>query len=229
MCGRFTHLVSWAELRDIMNLLQDAPPEGFGPRYNIAPTQAAIVIRADRDTHDRTAAMLRWGLAPRWSKQAERGPINARIETAAEKPMFRDAMQKRRCIVPASGFYEWQVVTPGKPKQPWYMTPAADTAAASGGIFALAGLWETHPDLGHSFCILTTEPNDLMRPIHNRMPVILAPAQIDEWLSEDPLRFDPARPFPDAFMRAHRVGTRVNKPANDDEALIAPAADATLF
>lgn len=226
MCGRFTHLISWAELRDIMNLLQDDPPEGFSaPRYNIAPTQLAPIIRADRDTHDRRADMVRWGFAPRWSKEPAKGPINARVETGAEKPMFREAMQKRRCIVPASGFYEWQTVTPGKPKHPWYITPAPGTTP----ILAFAGLWESHPEVGHTFCILTTAPNALMRPIHDRMPVILTPAQIDEWLSEEPIRFDASAPYPDAFMHAVRVGTKVNKPANDDPSLIRPVEDSGLF
>lgn len=227
MCGRFVLTLTWIVLRDRMNLLQDDPPPGLFPRYNIAPTQVALIIRADRDTNDRTAAMLRWGLAPRWSKQAERGPINARIETAADKPMFRDAMKHRRCIIPASGFYEWQAHAPGKAKQPWYITPAPDPGASAPdeACFAFAGLWESHPEIGHTFCILTTEPNELMRPIHDRMPVILAPAQFDEWLSSDPVRFDPAVPFPAEFMDARRVSSRVNKPANDDPSLIAPDDD----
>lgn len=221
MCGRFTHLLTWAELRDIMNLLQDDPPEGFdAPRWNIAPTQRAVVIRADRDTHDRRADMFRWGLAPRWSKDPEKGPINARVETAATTPMFRDAMARRRCVVPASGFYEWQVVTPGKAKAPWSITPTPD----AGRIFCFAGLWETHPDIGPTFCILTTAPNGLMAPIHNRMPVILSPAQVDEWLvgegDGECVRFDASAPFPEQFMQARRVSTRVNKPQIDDPSVL---------
>ena len=219
MCGRYTHLITWAVLREIMDLLRTDAPEGWpGPRYNIAPTQLAPVIRAN-EKGERAASMLRWGFAPHWSKTPDRGPINARVEGIGHKPMFRDAMKKRRCIVPASGFYEWQAVAGSKTKQPWYMTPAGTGALP---IFAFAGLWESHPEVGETFCILTTEPNTLMRPIHNRMPVILEPDKFDAWLSAGPLSFDPSEPYPAPSMTAQRVGTKVNSPRTDASSLIEP-------
>lgn len=215
MCGRYTHLITWAALREIMDLLRADAPEGYfpGPRYNIAPTQLAPVIRAN-EKGERTASMLRWGFAPHWSKTPDRGPINARVEGIADKPMFRSAMKTRRCIVPASGFYEWQPIAGSKTKQPWYMTPEGSP------LFAFAGLWESHPDVGENYCILTTEPNSLMRPIHNRMPVILAPEQYESWLSSEAIGFDPAAPFSEKLMSAKRVGTRVNTPKIDEPSLI---------
>jgi len=216
MPGRITHHIPWEELREFMNLAMDDPPEGWSLRYNLAPNQLAPIIRADRDTNDRFLAMARWGLATRRSRDAERGPINARIESVSKKPTFRDAFHKRRCIVPATGYYEWQMVTPGKPRVPWYFTPVGTP------VFAFAGLWEAQPDTGLTCCICTTEPNALVHPIHHRMGVILAPAQIDEWLSNAPLRFDPAKPYPPEFMKIHRVSRRVRNPENDDPTVIEP-------
>jgi len=215
MCGRYTHLITWKMLREIMALLMEDEPEGFSStRYNIAPTQQAPVIRAN-EKGERSAAMLRWGLAPHWSKTPERGPINARVEGIADKPMFRTAIKSRRCIVPASGFYEWQAIAGSKTKQPWYITPAE-----GGPLFAFAGLWESHDEVGETFCILTTAPNELMRPIHDRMPVLLAREQWENWLACEPIRSDLAQSFPAESMAARRVGTKVNNPKSDDRSLI---------
>jgi len=222
MCGRYTHLITWKMLREIMALLMEDEPDGFSStRYNIAPTQRAPVIRAN-EKGERSAAMLRWGLAPHWSKTPERGPINARVEGIADKPMFRTAIKSRRCIVPASGFYEWQVIDGSKTKQPWYMTPSPSSEVP---FFAFAGLWESHDEIGETFCILTTAPNELMRPIHDRMPVILHREQWENWLACEPIRSDLAQSFPAESMAARRVGTRLNSPKIDEPSLI-EAADA---
>ena len=157
-----------------------APPE-VRKRYNIAPTQLAPVIRVD--DNERAIAMLRWGLVPSWAKELAVGTqmINARAETVAEKPAFRKALEKRRCIVPATGFYEWQGA-PGQ-KQPYAITfPEAP-------VFGFAGLWERwRPEGGEpveTFTIVTTDANETVGTIHDRMPVILSPEQADTWLSSD--------------------------------------------
>jgi putative SOS response-associated peptidase YedK len=176
-----------------------------------------VVIRADLDTHDRRADMMRWGLAERSSREPSKGPASAPVETAAEKPMYRDAMAKRRCIVPASGFFAWQAGDgPRGAKRPWCIEPHG----AAGNVLALAGVWESHPEVGQTFCILTTVPNALIAPIHDRMPVILTPAQWDEWLGDGPVRFDVSVPFPAACMRARRVGKRVNSAEHDDPSVL---------
>jgi putative SOS response-associated peptidase YedK len=203
MCTGFTLQLMWPELRDTMNLLDDEAPEGFdAPRCAIVSGQRAVVIRADRDTHDRRADMMRWGLALRSSRDPSKGPIHAPIEAGAEKPMFRDAMAKRRCIVPATGYFAWQAGEGSRaPKVLWCIEPEG----AAGRVLAFAGLWESHPEVGQTFCIMTTVPNALTAPIDDRMPVVLTPAQWDEWLADGPVRFDAAAPFPAACLRARRV------------------------
>lgn len=165
--------------------------------------------------------MLSWGLVPRASPGGERGFINARAETAWEKPSFREAFVRRRCLVPATGFYEWQKLD-AKHRQPWLIR------LASGRPFAFAGLWEPPAASGSSptCAILTTEPNAIARPIHDRMPVILDPADYALWL--DPAVTVPAevrpllRPFPAEAMTAFPVTTAVNRPAFDDPACLTP-------
>lgn len=202
------------------------------PRFNIAPSQDAPVVRADAGG-GRRLDPLRWGLVPFWSKDLSIGnrTINARSETAATSPAFREAMRKRRCIVPASGFYEWQTIEGSRRKQPWYITPDDND-----GLLAFAGLWESwdgppdgdRPGNGPllTFTILTTAANEVMRPVHNRMPVILAPGQYGAWL--DPALTDPAAvapmlaPCPPERLRLRRVGTWVNSPAHEDARCIEP-------
>lgn len=218
MCGRFNQTASGEEVASAFEL--DEAPE-LGPRYNIAPTQAAAVVGIQPKTGRRGLAQLRWGLVPRDALGPERGLINARAETAWQKPSFREAFARRRCLVPATGFFEWQKLD-ARRRQPWLMRLAAD------GPFALAGLWEPAcraPGATPSFTILTTQPNELARAIHDRMPVILAPADYARWL--DPgLGTSELRallgPYPAAAMTAYAVGTRVNNPAFDDPQCLEP-------
>lgn len=187
MCGRYALSATATELIEHFQLL--ACPD-FSPRYNIAPTSTIPVIRHKPDT-GRVGQLVRWGLIPSWSKEPTSKLNNARGETVAEKPSFRTSFARHRCLIPASGFYEWQTVA-GK-KQPFYIHPAEP-----GGFFVFAGLlaaWQA-PD-GQtivSTCIITTGPNDVMAPIHDRMPVILESGQFDAWL-------DPALPGPVEMIR----------------------------
>ncbi len=213
MCGRFSQTQSAATLAEVFALAQvpDLPP-----RYNFAPTQAVPAV-LQTDPSLRQFKTLRWGLIPAWAKDIAIGArlINARAETVAEKPSFRSAFAQRRCLVLADGFYEWQRLE--RQKQPYYFR------LSDGGPFAFAGLWERwHSPSGEvleSCTILTTEPNDLLRPIHNRMPVILQPDDYDLWL--DPHLRQPERllsllhPYSPEAMTAYPVSTRVNNPAND--------------
>jgi putative SOS response-associated peptidase YedK len=218
MCGRYT-------LRTPPSVLVEHFRLGFipemSPRYNVAPTQQiGIVRRADGD--QREFAWAQWGLVPRWAKDPKIGNsmINARAETAAEKPAFRDAYRKRRCLIAADGFYEWKK-TGAKTKQPYYMRLKDDRP------FGIAGLWERCGEL-ESCTILTTSPNELCANVHDRMPVILSPNDYDQWL--DPALTDPAdlQPLLDAYpadeMLATPVSTHVNNVRNIDKACIAPAA-----
>ena len=177
MCGRFSQTAT-PEVVARQFALTDPPL--FTPRYNIAPPQPIAAIRITSDTTTRTLVMLRWGLIPSWAKDPKIGNqcINAKSETVAEKPSYRSGFKKRRCLVIATGFYEWQVR--GRVKQPMWI------GLRSKSPFAFAGLWEHwKPDeveLLETCTIITTEPNNLMAPIHNRMPVILAPTAYDQWL-----------------------------------------------
>ena len=222
MCGRFALVATGEEVASHYQL----PETPFiAPRYNIAPTQPVAAVRLD-NAGARQLTHFQWGLIPSWSKDPALGSkmINARAETAADKPAFRAAFKRRRCLIPATGFYEWQA-TDGR-KQPMHIR------AAGGGLLSLAGLWEVWhaPDGGEleTCTILTTTPNTLMEPIHNRMPVILDPADYAMWL-------DPAtaldqlnhllRPFAPEMLAAYPVSTAVNRPQNDTADCIAPLAE----
>lgn len=221
MCGRFTLAVP-AEQVAAQFQLPTAPE--LAPRYNIAPTQQIAVVRAG--DADRTLSMMRWGLVPSWAKELSIGArmINARAETAAEKPAFRSAMKQRRCLIPADGFYEWQAQPGGK--QPFHIR------MADGRPFAFAGLWEqwrTPEGQWLETCtILTTSANELMRQLHDRMPVIIPPEQYALWL--DPALHDTEplqellTPYPAEEMTARPVSKAVNKVGNDDPSLLAPVA-----
>jgi putative SOS response-associated peptidase YedK len=196
------------------------------PSYNVAPTQevAAVLL----ESGERRLEMLRWGLIPSWADDPQIGSrmINARSETAAEKPSFRTAFRKRRCLIPADGFYEWQKT--GNGKQPYYIH------MKDGSPFVFAGLWETWGGDGkdeiRSCTILTTDPNELIAPIHNRMPVILYPENYELWLDPDVREVDLLSsllgPYPEDAMEAYPVSRRVNSPANDEPSCIEPAARA---
>ncbi len=215
MCGRFGLSVSGPELADLLAIDVDDLPE-IPARFNIAPTDPAPVMRID-SSGDRRVELLRWGLVPSWAKTRSVGArmINARSETAAEKSAFRSAFQRRRCLVPSDGFYEWERRPDGK--QPWHI------GMTDRGVFAMAGLWEfwrdpvTEEGL-KTFTILTTEANGVLAPIHDRMPVILDPPAFDAWLDPDspPARvLDLMRPYPDDLMVRWPVSTRVNNSRHD--------------
>ena len=224
MCGRFT-LRAPASLVAEQFTLFELPP--FAPRFNIAPSQPVAVVRLApaQGQPQRELAWLRWGLIPSWAKDPAIGNrmINARAETVAEKPAYRAALRRRRCLLAADGFYEWQR-TDGR-KQPYFIHLCDDRP------FAFAGLWEAWegPDDSYieSCTLLTTEPNELIRPIHNRMPVILAPDDYEPWLDPAVQKPEPLvpllRPYPSDEMAAHPVSTLVNSPTNDDPKCIEPA------
>ena len=216
MCGRFTLRSSAAEFANLFRI--DVPFE-VAHRYNIAPTQPHPIIRADGEHRVSTA---RWGLIPSWAKDRKIGYklINARAETVAEKPSFRSAFERRRCLIPASGFYEWQVTHSGKQPQLISLT--------GGGLLAFAGLWERW-EKGEqpleTFTIITTTANDLLSPIHNRMPVILPPEVFDVWL--DPEVSPEAaqkllQPFPAEEMQHHAVSTIVNNIRHETPECVEP-------
>ncbi|WP_458207518.1 SOS response-associated peptidase [Haladaptatus sp. NG-SE-30] len=206
MCGRLSLFALEADLTERFDA---TPTRPLRPRYNVAPGQAHPVVR--NDTPDEMHFPT-WGLVPHWTDQFSGGHINARTETLAEKPSFRDAYRERRCLVLADGFYDWKQTATGK--QPFRMTRADEKP------FAMAGLWEPWSGNGGekktSFTVVTTEPNDLVREVHHRMPVILAPEDEETWLhgAEDDLKsvFDP---FPAEEMRAYPVSKNVNNPKND--------------
>lgn len=215
MCGRYTirrHQKELAERFGVTELFEEFDER---PRFNVAPTQLVPVVVAG-EAGDRALRGMRWGFTPSWSKDGRPGPINARGETVASKPMFRAAYKRRRCLLPADGFYEWQARPGGGPKQPWYIT------RTDGDLFAFAGLWEHWDGDGDvvSCLIITTTPNELMRPIHDRMPVIVAPGDYGAWLGGD-APGELLRPFPAGSLEARRVSTYVNSPRHDDERCVA--------
>jgi putative SOS response-associated peptidase YedK len=223
MCGRFNLTASGEEIAEAFDL--DEVPE-IAPRYNIAPTQPAAVVGLNADSGRRRLNLLRWGLVPEGAPETDRGHINARAETAWQKPSFRDAFAQRRCLVPATGFYEWQRT--GARKRPWVFT------LASGAPFAFAGLWEppAHEAAPATFTILTTEPNDLARTVHDRMPVILPHDAWEPWLDPTPGRGPALRgllvPYPSDAMAAHPISTTINNPRIDDPSCLAPEREPPL-
>ncbi|MGB7549498.1 MAG: SOS response-associated peptidase [Terracidiphilus sp.] len=224
MCGRFARQSTQEVLADWFGVELEEMP-WFAPTWNAAPQSVQPVVRLQRDSGRREFALLRWGLVPFWAKDAKfaYSTFNARTEEAAAKPAFREALRKRRCLVPADAFYEWQRLDP-KTKRPYAI------ALRSGEPCALAGLWERwEPREGEAletFTVLTTDPNALMEPIHNRMPVILEPRDYARWLEGgDPARppVDLLRPYPAEKMRAWPVSDRVGNVRNNDAELLAPS------
>ena len=222
MCGRFSQSFTWAEIQSFYNLLNDLAPN-LKPSWNVAPTQDIGVIGARDEGLGFT--QMRWGLVPYWAKDLLIGAklINARADSLAVKPAFRDALAKRRCIIPASGFFEWQGTGAGK--TPWYIT------SQSGEPLSFAGLWERwknpEGEWLRSATIITTDTNDTLRPLHNRMPVILARADVERWLIDG----NPAllRPAPNEAVTSWPVSTRVNNVKNDAPDLIERAPATTLL
>jgi len=221
VCGRFNQTASGEEIAEAFALDET---QDLAPRYNIAPTQPVPVVVVEPASSRRVLVERKWGLVPRDALGKERGFINARAESAASKPAFSEAFAERRCLVPATGFYEWQQVD-ARRRQPWLIR------LASGAPFAFAGLWEPAPaalpGTSPTFTILTTQPNDVMRKVHDRMPVILAPASYGRWLDPALRSFEELRelvaPFSALAMTAYPVSTHVNNAAFDDPACLAPA------
>lgn len=227
MCGRFTSTTTDPDTLTDTFTLAEIRVEHLQPRYNVAPTQPILTIVADSDSQ-RFLGTMRWGLIPFWHKDPKRtgGHINARSETAAEKPTFRSAFRKRRCLIIADGFYEWQKNEDGN-KTPMYIYLKDQQP------FGMAGLWErwTHPETGEVWvtcAILTTSANQVLKPLHHRMPVILSSDDYGRWLDptlEDADALQPLmQPYPDEALTYHPVSTRVNNVRNDDARLIERAS-----
>ena len=221
MCGRVALTASGEELAEAFGL--DEAPR-MEARYNIAPSQPLLVVR--REHGRRHSGNLRWGLARRASGEGEASEpggllINARSETIASKPSFREAFKRRRCLIPASGFYEWKKT--GGRSRPFFIR------FRSGGLFAMAGIWEppaeTEPDSAGACVILTTEPNSLLLTLHDRMPVILPPEGYETWL-QDAVTPGALRgllsPYPDEALVAQPVGLAVNDPRHEGPVCLEP-------
>ena len=224
MCGRFTLTTTPHELLEAFpGLLLPQAKDALEPRFNIAPSQPVAVISNDGKYQ---LSFYNWGLIPSWAKDIKIGHrmINARAETLSEKPSFKAAYRYRRCIIPTSGFYEWQRDTARKTKIPHYIHMASKLP------FAMAGLWEIWRNSDgseiRSCNIITTTPNQLIALIHNRMPVILPPNAYNLWLDpreQSPLALDPLlQPYPADYMAAYPVSTFVNSPGNDSPVCIQP-------
>lgn len=223
MCGRFTLTADPKKIKDAFPWLK--VPAGIQPRFNIAPTQPVAAVPNDGENR---LDFFTWGLVPFWAKDPSIGSrmINARAETLAEKPAFRNAYRRRRCLILADGFYEWQQQGDGKGKIPIYIY------MNSGEPFAFGGLWENwqSPDGSEilSCTIITTPPNELVSPIHNRMPLILPQSSYELWLEPgevSPDRLDPLlKPFSAGQMKFHPVSRQVNNPANEDPSCIQEVA-----
>jgi putative SOS response-associated peptidase YedK len=221
MCGRFARRSTQEVLADWFGVeLEDMP--WFAPDYNAAPQSTQPVVRLNADSGKREFALMRWGLVPYWAKDAKIGysTINARVEEAAAKPLFREAFKKRRCLIPADAFYEWQQLNQ-KMKRPFAF------ALQNGDPYAFAGLWERwKPREGlplETFTILTTDPNALAERVHNRMPVILEPRDYSRWMEPgDPARppVDLLRPYPAEKMHSWPVDERVGNVRNNDAELL---------
>jgi putative SOS response-associated peptidase YedK len=219
MCGRYTIIASPKQLQDLFGY-KERP--NFPPRYNVAPTQPVPVVRVVNGK--RHFALVRWGLLPSWVKDPKKFAllINARGETVSDKPAYKAGMKRRRCLIPADGFYEWKAG--GTRKQPYFIR------AKSGEPFAFAGLWETwtgpNGEELETAVIVTTQANETLAPIHDRMPVIVPPDQFDLWLdhsSEDTTAASALiRPAPENLLEAYAVSADVNRVANDNPKLIEP-------
>jgi len=221
MCGRFTLTVDPAELKDEFGNYT-FPPQ-FAPRFNIAPTQPVLVIPNDGSNK---ADFFQWGLIPFWAKDPSIGNrlINARGETLAEKPSFRGSYKYKRCLILTDGFYEWKAQPGTKSKTPYFIH------LKDRQPFAFAGLWdEWHGPDGSQIrtcMIITTSPNDLMKSLHNRMPVILPSDSYEQWLNKTPQtpeNLNPLiKPYPSEKMNAYPVSTLVNSPQNDRAECVVP-------
>ena len=224
MCGRYT-LTKPKDLGPYFPNVELPPKEALRPRFNIAPTQPVMALANNRPER---FDYFHWGLIPSWAKDPSIGNrmINARAETLAQKPAFRSALRRRRCLVPADGFYEWRKEADGKTKTPMYIR------LKSGEPFAFAGLWEVwHAPDGSvvpSCTLVTGEPNEVVRPVHDRMVVILPRDRYDQWLDPGEQRAakleELLKPYPAEEMEAYEVSRTVNNPKNDVPACVASPA-----
>lgn len=222
MCGRFTNRITPAQYQECFDVLY---AEERRPRFNVAPTQSIPVIRPKNGQRELFQAS--WGLVPSWAKERKIGSslINARADTVATKPSYRSAFKRHRCLIPVDGFYEWRQIGP-KEKQPYFIH------RKDGAPFAFAGLWECwkspQGEELESACLITTEPNKLMEPIHNRMPVILSPSDYDRWMNTPPEDSKSLQslliPFVADDLQADPVSKLVNAPRNDVPQCIEPLA-----
>jgi putative SOS response-associated peptidase YedK len=220
MCGRFA-LHANPDVVALQFGLDAAP--ALERRYNVCPGTDVLAVRADRAGR-RASGDYRWGLIPHWAKDPSIGQklANARGESLDERPAFRDAFREWRCLVPASGYYEWKTI--GRTKQPWYLRPLD---AELFGLAAITALWHGPHGPVRSLSLITTAPNSLTGKIHDRMPLIVAPQDYAAWLDPELTDIDSlkhlVRPYAEERMQAHAVSPRVNRPEPDDPALIEPA------
>jgi putative SOS response-associated peptidase YedK len=217
MCGRYTLASTADELVEAFDV--PVPTFELTPRYNVAPSQLAPVVAEDR--HGRRLGMLTWGFVPRAAADVGSAIINARSESVADKPSFRDAFARRRCLIPADGFYEWKAS--GGAKVPYWIHPRA------GGLLSFAGIWETwsrgDAEQRHGFAILTRDANEDVAMVHDRMPVIVGADDRAAWLDRGTapgLLLDLLRAAPPAALAHHEVSRRVNRPSEDGAELVAP-------
>jgi len=225
MCGRYVITSPPAAIRALFGYGEQP---NFPPRYNVAPTQPIPVVCLVEGR--RSFTLMRWGFIPSWVKDPKTVSlmINARGETVLDKPAFRNAMRRRRCLVPADGFYEWRAVAPGAPKRPYFIRPK------SGEPIAFAGLWETwtgpNGEELDTAAIVTTTANRTLAFIHDRMPVVVAPQAFDLWLDCAHVESETAAaviaPAPEDLFEYYEISTAVNRAANDDARLIAPVTTA---
>ncbi len=224
MCGRVIQSSGPFNLAIVHGMnVHDSRASNYPRRYNAAPSQELLVIRRNRDTGEVSLDPLRWGLIPYWCKDQKGGrkPTNAKAETVAGLPMFREAYARRRRILPVDGFFEWKAVKGLKAKQPFAI------AMRDGSPFGIAGIWEnwkdpTSDEWQRTFAIITVPPNELLSQIHDRMPAILGRADYDRWLSDESDPHDLLRSFPSELMRMWPISTRVNKPEDDEASILDP-------
>jgi putative SOS response-associated peptidase YedK len=226
MCGRVRLSSDVSEIKLVFSIPPHRPTPNFAPSWNVAPTDALPVVRFDARAGERSLDLARWGLVPFWAKDIKVGfaNINAKAEGIENRPAFREAFQRRRCLVPVDNFYEWKNTATGK--QPYAI------ALADRGLMALAGLWENwrspEGEWVRSFAIVTTEPNALCAELHNRMPLVLGPEDWPQWLGEEPADLRQLKamlaPYPSEEMVCWLVSSRVGNVKNNDPSLIEPIA-----
>ena len=221
MCGRYVRRSDKQRIAEHFHVYGPSVPD-FGPSWNVAPQTFQPVVRLNRDTREREIVMMRWGLIPYWAKDPQIGmsTINAKAETVATAPSFREAFKRRRCLVPADAFLEWQKID-AKTKKPFAI------ALKSGEPYGFAGLWERWHDKAAgaellTFSVITTDPNAVVEPLHNRMPVILPERDYSRWLDVDSsqLPMDLLRPYEADQMTAWEVDKRIGNVRNDSPELL---------